>query len=99
MGSQGPFFGTLLWKLRQIITRGQIYDSALWLRHMQWFAKGLTFREAFQATGRVLNISCTPVRSPALAHLTSPHLAVPALIRPGSSPPDPLAGVSSMPVR
>ena len=83
MGSDGPFFGTLLWKLRQLLTRGRIYDYDLWLKHMRWFSLGMTFREAFEKTGRVLNISCTPLRSRGrrapplqLNHISAPHVDI-----------------------
>ena len=83
MGSHGPFFGTTLWKIQRVLTRGRIYDFALWHKHMKWFSLGLTFKEAFEKTGRVLNITCTPVRSRGrraapllLNHLTAPHVDI-----------------------
>ena len=50
---------------------------------MAWFALGLTFREAFEKTGRVLTISATPVRSRGrravplqLNHISTPHVDI-----------------------
>ena len=63
MGPAGPLHGSLLWKLMRILRHGKIYNAADFQEHMHWFARGYTFREAYQKTGRVLNISATPVRS------------------------------------
>ena len=83
MGSDGPFFGSLLWKVRRVLSRGRIYDFALWHKHMGWFSRGLTFREAYERTGRVLNIACTPLRSRGrrapplqLNHLSAPDVDI-----------------------
>ena len=63
--------------------QGQIYDAADFMRHMHWFAQGLTFREAFDRTGRVLTISATPVRNRGrravplqLNHISTPHVDI-----------------------
>lgn len=83
MGWGGPLHGSNWWKLRQFLTRGRIYDARDFMRHMEWFAKGLTFREAYEKTGRVLTISATPVRSRGrravplqLNHISTPHVDI-----------------------
>lgn len=60
---------------------GARFDSIDWARQCSWFCRGsLTFREAFERTGRILNVSCVPSdpHSPALLlnHLTSPECVV-----------------------
>lgn len=40
---------------------GARFDSVDWARKCSWFTKGsMTFREAYERTGRILNISCVP---------------------------------------
>ncbi|KAK8226617.1 acyl transferase/acyl hydrolase/lysophospholipase [Phyllosticta capitalensis] len=40
---------------------GARFDSVDWARRGMWFTRGsLTFREAYQRTGRILNVSCVP---------------------------------------
>ncbi|KAL6715685.1 hypothetical protein ACLMJK_006646 [Lecanora helva] len=40
---------------------GARFDSLQWARQCSWFCKGsTTFREAFEHTGRILNVSCVP---------------------------------------
>ena len=83
LGSHGPLHGTRLWKVRQLLRRGRIYDWEHFHKHMRWFSKGLTFREAYERTGRVLNITCTPLRSRGrrapplmLNHIDTPHVDI-----------------------
>ena len=83
MGPAGPLHGSLLWKLMRILRHGKIYNAADFQEHMHWFARGYTFREAYQKTGRVLNISATPVRSRGrravplqLNHISTPHVDI-----------------------
>ena len=83
MGSDGPFHGSLPWKLGQLFRNGKMYEGRDFHRHMAWFAQGLTFREAFEKTGRVLTISATPVRSRGrravplqLNHISTPHVDI-----------------------
>ena len=71
----------LPWKARQLLRQGRLYDSQDFARHLQWFTLGLTFKEAYERTGRVLNISCTPLRSRGhlapplmLNHIDTPHV-------------------------
>lgn len=40
---------------------GARFDSLEWARHCSWWARGsTTFREAYERTGRILNVSCVP---------------------------------------
>ena len=40
---------------------GARFDALDWARHCSWFTRGsLTFREAYQRTGRILNVTCVP---------------------------------------
>ena len=40
---------------------GARFDTIAWARKCSWFTRGsCTFREAFEQTGRVLNVSCVP---------------------------------------
>lgn len=60
---------------------GARFDSLEWARGCSWFCRGsLTFREAYERTGRILNVSCVPSdpHTPALLlnHLTSPECVV-----------------------
>ncbi|KAF2717129.1 patatin-domain-containing protein [Polychaeton citri CBS 116435] len=46
---------------RRFLKTGARFDSVDWARRMGWFCHGsLTFLEAYQRTGRILNISCIP---------------------------------------
>jgi predicted acylesterase/phospholipase RssA len=72
--------GISTWAVRWWKT-GARFDSIDWARQCAWFCRGsLTFREAFERTGRILNVSCVPSdpHSPALLlnHLTSPECVV-----------------------
>ncbi|KAG8766840.1 hypothetical protein FRC12_006623 [Ceratobasidium sp. 428] len=60
---------------------GARFDTAQWARKACWFTRGsLTFREAYQRTGRVLNVSVIPFdqHSPTklLNHLTAPDCLI-----------------------
>ena len=40
---------------------GARFDALAWARQCSWFCRGsMTFREAYERTGRVLNVSCVP---------------------------------------
>jgi predicted acylesterase/phospholipase RssA len=40
---------------------GARFDSVDWARQCSWFTRGsMTFREAYERTGRILNVSCVP---------------------------------------
>ncbi|KAL9605812.1 MAG: hypothetical protein Q9179_000998 [Wetmoreana sp. 5 TL-2023] len=52
--------GFLTWVPRWWRT-GARFDSLEWARHCSWFCRGsTTFREAYERTGRILNVSCVP---------------------------------------
>jgi predicted acylesterase/phospholipase RssA len=60
---------------------GARFDSIDWARQCSWFCHGITtFREAYERTGRILNISCIPSdpHSPTILanYLTSPDCVV-----------------------
>ncbi|EHY53979.1 hypothetical protein HRR83_004623 [Exophiala dermatitidis] len=60
---------------------GARFDSIDWARQCSWFCRGsLTFREAYQRTGRILNVTCVPSdpHSPTILnnHITSPDCVI-----------------------
>ncbi|KJZ74143.1 hypothetical protein HIM_06374 [Hirsutella minnesotensis 3608] len=60
---------------------GARFDSIDWARRCSWFTRGsMTFREAYERTGRILNISCVPSEphSPTMLcnYLTSPDCVI-----------------------
>ncbi|ETN37402.1 uncharacterized protein HMPREF1541_08393 [Cyphellophora europaea CBS 101466] len=60
---------------------GARFDSLDWAKQAAWFCRGsLTFREAYERTGRILNVSCVPSdpHSPVLLnnHITSPDCVI-----------------------
>ena len=60
---------------------GARFDSVDWARQCSWFCRGsMTFKEAYQRTGRVLNVSCVPSdpHSPTMLnnHITSPDCVI-----------------------
>lgn len=60
---------------------GAIFDSIDWARRCSWFTRGsLTFREAYERTGRILSVSCIPAdpHSPTILtnYLTSPDCVI-----------------------
>lgn len=64
-------WGPRVWKT------GARFDSLDWARRCSWFCRGsMTFREAYERTGRILNVSCVPSdpHSPTILtnYLTSP---------------------------
>ncbi|KAJ1308648.1 hypothetical protein OPQ81_004342 [Rhizoctonia solani] len=66
---------------RRFRVTGARFDTPQWARKACWFTRGsLTFREAYQRTGRVLNISVIPFdqHSPTklLNHLTAPDCLI-----------------------
>ncbi|KAG0199870.1 hypothetical protein BGX28_006920 [Mortierella sp. GBA30] len=67
--------------LPRLIKQGSRFDAEDWARKMQWVTKGsLTFLEAYERTGRILNISVIPYdpHSPPklLNYLTTPDCVV-----------------------
>ncbi|KAL8733691.1 MAG: hypothetical protein Q9181_003473 [Wetmoreana brouardii] len=72
--------GFLTWGLRWWRT-GARFDSLEWARHCSWFCRGsTTFREAYERTGRILNVSCVPSdpHSPTILanYLTAPDCVI-----------------------
>jgi predicted acylesterase/phospholipase RssA len=64
-------WGPRMWKT------GARFDSLDWAKRCSWWARGsMTFREAYERTGRILNVSCVPAdpHSPTILanYLTSP---------------------------
>ncbi|KXJ94345.1 lipase [Microdochium bolleyi] len=60
---------------------GARFDSVDWARQMGWWSRGsTTFREAYERTGRILNVSCVPAdpHSPTILcnYLTSPDCVI-----------------------
>lgn len=60
---------------------GARFDSVDWARQCSWWTHGsMTFREAFERTGRILNVSCVPAdpHSPTILcnYLTSPDCVI-----------------------
>lgn len=60
---------------------GARFDSLAWARKCSWFCRGsTTFREAYERTGRILNVTCVPSdpHSPTilLNHLTAPDCII-----------------------
>jgi predicted acylesterase/phospholipase RssA len=60
---------------------GARFDSLKWARECSWFCRGsLTFREAYERTGRILNVTCIPSNphSPTILanYLTAPDCVI-----------------------
>ncbi|KAI3343954.1 lipase [Ustulina deusta] len=60
---------------------GARFDSVDWARQGSWWSRGsMTFREAYERTGRILNVSCVPAdpHSPTILcnYLTSPNCVI-----------------------
>ena len=60
---------------------GARFDSLAWARQCSWWSRGsMTFREAYDRTGRILNVSCVPAdpHSPTILcnYLTSPDCVI-----------------------
>ncbi|KAI9817807.1 MAG: hypothetical protein M1827_000926 [Pycnora praestabilis] len=60
---------------------GARFDSLDWAHRCSWFCRGsMTFREAYERTGRILNVSCIPSdpHSPTILtnYLTSPDCVI-----------------------
>ncbi|KAG5947214.1 hypothetical protein E4U59_001726 [Claviceps monticola] len=60
---------------------GARFDSVDWAKRCSWWTRGsLTFREAYERTGRILNVTCVPAdpHSPTILcnYLTSPDCVI-----------------------
>lgn len=67
--------------VRRWYRTGARFDSVDWAKKCSWFTHGsMTFREAYERTGRILNVSCVPAdpHSPTMLcnYLTSPDCVV-----------------------
>ncbi|RAL00483.1 patatin-like phospholipase domain-containing protein [Aspergillus ibericus CBS 121593] len=72
--------GFLAW-VRRWWRTGARFDTLDWARQCSWFCRGsMTFREAYERTGRILNVSCVPSdpHSPTILanYLTSPNCVI-----------------------
>lgn len=72
--------GFTTWVLRWWRT-GARFDTLDWAKQCSWFCRGsTTFREAYERTGRILNVSCVPSdpHSPTILanYLTSPDCVI-----------------------
>ncbi len=70
----------LTW-LRRWWATGARFDAIDWAKRCAWFCRGsLTFREAYQRTGRILNVTCVPSdpHSPTILanYITSPDCVI-----------------------
>ncbi|KAF2007367.1 patatin-domain-containing protein [Amniculicola lignicola CBS 123094] len=70
----------LTWMKRWYQT-GARFDSVDWAKRGAWFTRGsMTFKEAYQRTGRILNVSCVPSdpHSPTILanYLTAPDCVI-----------------------
>ncbi|KAK1149601.1 hypothetical protein N8T08_005150 [Aspergillus melleus] len=71
-------FTTWMWRWWRT---GARFDAVDWAREGSWFCRGsTTFREAYERTGRILNVSCVPSdpHSPTILanYLTSPDCVI-----------------------
>ncbi|TLS22723.1 uncharacterized protein PpBr36_05946 [Pyricularia pennisetigena] len=67
--------------LRRWWSTGARFDSVDWAKQCSWWSHGsMTFREAYERTGRILNVSCVPAdpHSPTILcnYLTSPDCVI-----------------------
>lgn len=91
----GPMYGSKLWKMGQILQRGYIYEIEDMAKHLEWFTQGMTFQEAYNKTGRAINITCTPRKTTAvhglppllLNHITAPHVTITSAVLASSCVP------------
>ncbi|KAI8371450.1 acyl transferase/acyl hydrolase/lysophospholipase [Radiomyces spectabilis] len=68
-------------KLRRYASTGALFDSEQWCREAMWFCRGsLTFKEAYERTGRIFNVSVIPFdpHSPPklLNYITAPNCVI-----------------------
>ncbi|KAI9305391.1 acyl transferase/acyl hydrolase/lysophospholipase [Cunninghamella echinulata] len=68
-------------KLTRYATTGAIFDCEHWCREAMWFTRGsLTFKEAYERTGRIFNVSVVPfdAHSPPklLNYITAPNCVI-----------------------
>ncbi|KAI8062118.1 acyl transferase/acyl hydrolase/lysophospholipase [Gongronella butleri] len=68
-------------KLKRYATTGALFDAEHWCREAMWFARGsMTFKEAYERTGRIYNVSVVPAdpHSPqkTLNYITTPNCCI-----------------------
>lgn len=85
-------------KLTRYMTSGALFDAEQWCREGMWFCKGShTFKEAYERTGRIFNVSVIPYdpHSPPklLNYITAPDCVIWSAIIASAAIP----GVSSKP--
>lgn len=91
----GPFQGSWSQRLWSVFTTGHMYDVEHMEKHMAWVTQGMTFLEAYQKTGRIVNITCTPCKTtevngmPSMVcnHLTTPHVTLTSAVLASSCVP------------
>jgi len=91
----GPLKGSMLWKAWRVLRRGYVYDTEGMSKHVEYFTKGMTFQEAFEKSGRAINITCTPKRTRTvrglppllLNHLTAPRVTITSAVLASSCVP------------
>jgi len=77
---------------KRLLTKGVLFDHKKWVQKMDWIAKGsTTFLEAYQKTGRVLNITVIPTEKhvpPMLLNFkTTPNVVIYSAILASASIP------------
>eukprot|EP01064_Diplonema_japonicum_P036249 TRINITY_DN8089_c5_g1_i1.p1 TRINITY_DN8089_c5_g1~~TRINITY_DN8089_c5_g1_i1.p1 ORF type:complete len:626 (+),score=96.57 TRINITY_DN8089_c5_g1_i1:61-1878(+) len=65
---KGPFWGGKVMQMKNAYFNGFAYEFDNFHDKILWFTNGLTFREAHEKTGRVLNITCTPSKTKVKGH-------------------------------
>jgi len=55
---------------------GARFDSVDWARRCSWFTRGsMTFKEAYERTGRILNVSCVPADPHSPTYVAQPLIS------------------------
>lgn len=72
---------SLMKHMKNYATKGAFFDSTQWCHLAAWFSRGsLTFKEAYERTGRIFNVSVVPndPHSPPnlLNYITAPHCVI-----------------------
>jgi hypothetical protein len=88
-------------KFRRFIQSGACFDHVDWALQTQWVTKGnTTFLEAYQRTGKILNISATPCDSYSpskiLNYLTAPNCVIWSAVLASSAIPGVLKPITLM---
>ncbi|KAJ9463080.1 Patatin-like phospholipase domain-containing protein [Diplonema papillatum] len=82
-GEHGPFWGGKFYQMKQALKNGAMYPFANFYDKILWFTRDMTFLEAYEVSGRVFNITCTPTKTNVkhhpphmLNHITAPHVPI-----------------------